>query len=646
VTATFTSAQILSLVSIGADEPGTVTLADAAQIEGAATGLESKGLAVTYHVVSATEIDGVTSDGRTIFTLVDTAGTFTFTLVDQVDHLPLNAASGDNDASATIDLAGAFVVTDADGDFVPLDNGATVAIENDVPVAFIPEASYIINDGSSSATVGLNFTAAVGADEPGSMVFNITDNSVATDLNGDKLTFGGHNILILGDGTGTLTGFVDENDNNTVDPGETDKAFQIVLDPSTDTYTFTGYEPVSNGTEIHISDLTGVGGGNVNFKGIGADDTTNPLDVLMSGSDSVNTNSTQIGIDGGNSISGSEKVRFDFLDNLVTDAGQTSGFNYTDHVSATQFEQTVSFVLHTETSFTVKAILADNDQVFLGDASGESSPTIATVTIFDASHNVVDTQNVADGNDSFVAFNGDGTVTLNHIQQDYSYQIRTATEFSAVEVDAVTGANPFKLGIFSVTTESNAQPSELQFNVTGTDYDGDGIGSTLDVNFLPDDGNNFVGTANDDAALTGNANNNIMAGLGGNDQLSGLDGSDTLIGGAGDDTLTGGTGNDTFKYTATSDSTVAAHDTITDFTDGSDVIDFSNIAGITTDGGDVGSAPATVAANTFVYYQSGADTVVLANASGSPEAAASSDMMMVLTGITANSLHPADFVHA
>ena len=35
---------------------------------------------------------------------------------------------------STIDIAKAFVVTDADGDFVALDNGATIAIENDVPV--------------------------------------------------------------------------------------------------------------------------------------------------------------------------------------------------------------------------------------------------------------------------------------------------------------------------------------------------------------------------------------------------------------------------------------------------------------------------------------------------------------------------------
>ena len=70
------------------------------------TGLKSKGIDVHYHVVSATEIDGVAGTGasaRTVFTLVQTAGgdtmlgtsddVFTFTLNDQLDHA---TASGDS----------------------------------------------------------------------------------------------------------------------------------------------------------------------------------------------------------------------------------------------------------------------------------------------------------------------------------------------------------------------------------------------------------------------------------------------------------------------------------------------------------------------------------------------------------------------
>ena len=54
------------------------------------TGADSKGLQVTWSCVDATHVNGVATDAnRVVFTLVESpAGTFTFTLMDQVDHLP------------------------------------------------------------------------------------------------------------------------------------------------------------------------------------------------------------------------------------------------------------------------------------------------------------------------------------------------------------------------------------------------------------------------------------------------------------------------------------------------------------------------------------------------------------------------------
>ena len=79
---------------------------------------------------------------RVVFTLVQTAGAdtvlgtsddvFTFTLLDQVDHVPLATGGGDAETIA-LSLASVFVATDFDGDSVVIDAGATVTIENDVP---------------------------------------------------------------------------------------------------------------------------------------------------------------------------------------------------------------------------------------------------------------------------------------------------------------------------------------------------------------------------------------------------------------------------------------------------------------------------------------------------------------------------------
>ena len=70
-----------------------------------------------------------------------------------------------------------------------------------------------------------------------------------------------------------------------------------------------------------------------------------------------------------------------------------------------------------------------------------------------------------------------------------------------------------------------------------------------------------------------------MSGGIGNDSIDGSGGNDELIGNAGADILTGGGGADVFTYTATTDSpTSTGFDVITDFTTGSDLLDFSGIS--------------------------------------------------------------------
>jgi Ca2+-binding RTX toxin-like protein len=91
------------------------------------------------------------------------------------------------------------------------------------------------------------------------------------------------------------------------------------------------------------------------------------------------------------------------------------------------------------------------------------------------------------------------------------------------------------------------------------------------------------GTGNSAAnMITGNGGANVLSGLGGDDTMSGGDGNDTLVGGTGADLLTGGDHNDVFDYNALGESTIAAPDEITDFTQGEDLIDLSGIDADTT----------------------------------------------------------------
>ncbi|MFJ4346666.1 retention module-containing protein [Pseudomonas sp. NPDC089401] len=83
---------------------------------------------------------------------------------------------------------------------------------------------------------------------------------------------------------------------------------------------------------------------------------------------------------------------------------------------------------------------------------------------------------------------------------------------------------------------------------------------------------NLIGSDYNDS-LIGNAGDNLLDGGLGNDVLKGGDGNDILIGGPGNDLMTGGNGNDTFVWHKGD----AGHDTVTDFTPGSDHLDLSQL---------------------------------------------------------------------
>ena len=79
-------------------------------------------------------------------------------------------------------------------------------------------------------------------------------------------------------------------------------------------------------------------------------------------------------------------------------------------------------------------------------------------------------------------------------------------------------------------------------------------------------------TSNQDTTDDGD---DSLYGGSGDDTITGNVGDDTLDGGVGDDSLSGGAGNDTFVF-----GSGHGDDTITDFTDGEDLIDLSQISGI------------------------------------------------------------------
>ena len=104
--------------------------------------------------------------------------------------------------------------------------------------------------------------------------------------------------------------------------------------------------------------------------------------------------------------------------------------------------------------------------------------------------------------------------------------------------------------------------------------------------------------------LFGGLGNDQLAGGTGNDTIYGQDGADVLRGDQGSDSLSGGSGADTFVFIDN-----AGSDTIRDWEDGTDMLDFSGVTSVTTIA-DL-TIDAVSATQTDISYDDGAGTVTL-----------------------------------
>ena len=156
--------------------------------------------------------------------------------------------------------------------------------------------------------------------------------------------------------------------------------------------------------------------------------------------------------------------------------------------------------------------------------------------------------------------------TINVVSQDAGTNTRLDTSFTDATVDVidlvVAAATTINVsGSNGVDLTGSTAAAVTTFNASGVvgDTAGD-TGALLAVSYTS--GND---TAAATVTITGGAGNDVLTGGDAIDTIIGGAGSDTLDGDVGQDTLTGGAGRDIFTFTAT-DSSVAASDTVTDFT--------------------------------------------------------------------------------
>jgi len=477
---------------------------------------------------------------------VDADGVVTFTQTNNIWH----GNTGDHDDAEWLatalagDLKLVQTVTDADGDTATasVDLGAGVfKIEDDGPGLFMPETAHLVdmvNTTHSLTNVPLKFAGLYGTDGLGNVVFSITEGSVATDAEGRPLTLNGE-PLYMHYGT-DQTQLVLKTAADVV-------GLSIDINPSGDSYDIWTYGIISNGQETtEVTDLTGVGGGNVVWKAlIDVGGSTNDVMLSTSAGNTINTNNWSIGVSEGNSIEFGEGVRFDFVNGLTAaKVGPNWTFSYDGtHDLVHTYKQEVAWAQGL-VNLTVTAIVADADDIFYGDPSGETRVNlgVSDITIYDKngndvthlfSNNPADAKSIVDIGDS---------VTIKGLEAGWTFQVSTLSTFSAIQVDGAAGTETFKLGFFSYGQAGETPPIDLSFGIVGTDGDGDSVASQINATLYPDS----QAIAGDDSAntLTGTSGNDILLGYGGNDSLSGGDGDDILVGGAGNDTLNGGAGRD------------------------------------------------------------------------------------------------------
>jgi hypothetical protein len=510
--------------TIGGDGYGSVTFADMDTLTGM-VGTET----VTYSW-SGDTLTATGPRGELFNVEVDpTTGEYTVTLVDNVLH---TAGGNENDAAAAL----TYTVMDADGSEAT--GTLNVTFDDDMPLGILPDNAYAEDDATNSnpdVVESLNFIT--GADGVGTAVFTGIVGQEAMDTGGNFLVFEGEQLYLQYGSNGTDLTLLEARTAPTQTDPDGKVGFYFDIDPAANTYAFHSNGIISNGTETTATDLDGVGGGNPEWKAlIDIGGTTDDVMLSTATGESVNTNNTQIGISEGNSIESGEGIRFDFVNNLTVDTAGDFHYDGT-HNEQVAYRQVVDKVVGTSANLTLTAIVADDDDFFYNDTTGESLVNLDTsmITVYDGSGQEVTGLTITDNGDS---------ITINGLQQGWTFELDTVDQkFSAIQIDGAAGTGTFKLGFFSYGEDSFGTPIELQYAIQGIDGDGDTTDGVIHATMYPD-GGVWTGTLGNDVH-DGTLGDDILLGDGGDDTLSGGDGDDILAGGIGDDVLDGDEGNDT-----------------------------------------------------------------------------------------------------
>jgi hypothetical protein len=458
-------------------------------------------------------VQGGTFAGQAAFAFhIDPAtGIVTLEQYLSLDH-PVNPDPNDPLALAAGSLGATVTVTDGDGDSVTssaVDISSKFTFLDDGPTAVSAAAitTGLSNGGGDSASANLDGGAGgnsivadnFGADG-GKVIFTA---ATITTLQGQSLTHNGAALEYTISGGGqVLTGYVDANNNDTVDANET--VFTIQLQPGgqPNDYVVTMVQSLDT-VVTTIFDDAGFDfvGGNGSWAGFTSGTIGDNINDLLltpmfngANSSTMNTNANEGGVGSGNSVGLNEGVRIDSISDLQAvpaptpsgDYGTVANQNHVfgQHVNVIGLSGLFSTVNGPPGSTTNVTLIARDEagasdtNDFVGDGAIEAI-TVVTITHGAVTTSVLKSgglnQNVVVDGISYNVVFGATNATVNGIVEGTRVGAQTADGYDSLEIRNV-GGQEFKIGAFAAISTS-AGPLDITVPISVVDGDGDTVTS-------------------------------------------------------------------------------------------------------------------------------------------------------------------------